>query len=65
MAQDGCLLRVPWPIAEGTGTHHPTVFHRHAVLPCVRRTCQGVFIGSSCVVKSCTQEDISVGAPAL
>jgi hypothetical protein len=26
------LLCVPWPIAEGTGMHNPTVVHRHAVL---------------------------------
>ena len=32
LAQGKCLLCVPWPIAEETGMHHPTVVHRHAVL---------------------------------
>ena len=33
MEQAGCLLRLPWPIAEGTGMHNPTVVHRHVVPP--------------------------------
>jgi hypothetical protein len=32
LAQGKCLLCVPWPIAEGTGMHNPTVVHRHAGL---------------------------------
>jgi hypothetical protein len=27
--QDLNWLQVPWPIAEGAGTHHPTVVHRY------------------------------------
>ena len=31
MAQDTSLLSVPWPIAEGIGTHNPTVVDRRSV----------------------------------
>jgi len=31
LAQGKGLRWVPWPIAEGTGMHNPTVVHRHAV----------------------------------
>jgi hypothetical protein len=31
MGQATSLLHVPWPIAEGTGRHHPTVVDRRSV----------------------------------
>ena len=33
MGQDPRLLHVPWPIAEGTGRHNPTVVDRRSVRP--------------------------------
>jgi len=63
LRQDGCLRRVPSPMAEGTGRHHPTVVPRQAGPPSRGTPARAAADVPPASMQSGRQEEIAGRAP--